>query len=213
MWPIRIVAMAVCVACASASAHALEAPREPLNFTVLRNGEPVGTHTLRFQRQSDGLSVAVDTNVVVKMALIPVYRFEHHGQETWQQDRLAALNSTTNDDGTHHTLKVAAGTAELRVDGDGVDTRLPPATLPASLWNRETVAQGTLMNTLDGRAMSVQVTDLGDETVTVHGQPRHARHYSMAGDLARELWYDPSGTLVQLRFKGKDGSDILYVLN
>lgn len=198
---------------ASASALAVEAPREALSFTVLRNGEPVGTHVVRFQNQADGLDVAVDTNVVVKMAMIPVYRFEHHGHELWQQDKLVSLVSTTNDDGDHHSLKVAAGSAALEVNGDGKASRMPAAAVPASLWNRATVAQATLLNTLDGHAMSVHITDLGDDTVTVHGQPRKAHHYSMAGDLARDLWYDGAGTLVQVRFKAKDDSDIQYVLN
>ncbi|HTH15335.1 MAG TPA: DUF6134 family protein [Magnetospirillum sp.] len=206
-------ALALPLVLASTAAVAVEAPHEPLSFTVLRNGEPVGTHVLRFQPQPEGVGVAVDTNVVVKMAMITVYRFEHHGQEVWNRDQLVSLNSTTNDDGDHHTLKVAAGSAGLDVNGDGKATRMPGATVPASLWNRATVAQGTLLNTLDGHAMTVKITDMGEDTVTVHGRSRPAHHYSMAGDLARELWYDGSGTLVQVRFKAKDDSDIQYVLN
>jgi hypothetical protein len=213
MSPFRLAALAVPLTLAAATASAMEVPREPLSFTVLRNGDVVGTHSIHFQPQADGVNVAVDTNVVVKMAMIPVYRFEHHGQETWSRGQLVALNSTTNDDGAKHTLKVSAAPGTLEVNGDDKPTRLPAVTLPASLWNRATVAQGTLMNTLDGHAMTVHISDLGDETVSVHGQPRHAHHYSMTGDLARELWYDGSGTLVQLRFKGRDDSDIQYVLN
>lgn len=205
--------LAMSLAFASSAAFAVEAPREPLSFTVLRNGEPVGTHVLRFQPQADGLNVAIDTKVVVKMAMIPVYRFEHHGQETWQGDHLVALNSATNDDGTHHTVTVAAGSAGLDVTGDGAAAHLAAPLLPASLWNRDTAAQSALLNTLDGHMMAVHITDLGGDRVTVHGQPRPAHHYAMAGDLARELWYDDSGTLVQVRFKAKDDSDIRYVLN
>lgn len=207
----RVFALALPVAFLATTALAAEP--DLLKFTVLRDGEAVGTHILRFQPQPDGLRVLVDTNVVVKMAMIPVYRFEHHGEETWQHDTLVALNSTTNDDGTRHTLKVAAGPAALDVNVDGSASHLPPRTLPASLWNRATTTQATLMNTLDGHAMTVDVADRGEDTITVHGQSRKARHYSMAGDLARELWYDGTGTLVQVRFKGKDESDIRYVLD
>lgn len=205
-------ALAASLFAVSTAAGAVELPRDPLSFTVLRNGEEVGSHSYRFQPDGDAVKVAIDTNVVVKMALIPVYRFEHHGQEVWQNGQLVALNSTTNDDGTHHTLKVAGGGAMLDVNGDGNAARLPAAMVPASLWNRATTGQTTLLNTLDGHAMAVRINDLGDDTVSVHGQPRRAHHYAMVGDLARELWYDGSGTLVQVRFKGKDDSDILYVL-
>lgn len=213
MRPLLLAALICSLASASTAAFALDAPREALSFTVLRNGEAVGTHVLRFEPKADGLGVAIDTNVVVKMAMIPVYRFEHHGQELWQSERLVSLTSTTNDDGTRHSLNVAAGGSALEITGDGAPSRLPAATLPASLWNRATTTQGTLLNTLDGRAMTVRIDDLGEDMVTAHGQPRRAHHYAMAGDLARELWYDAAGTLVQVRFKAKDGSDIRYVLN
>ncbi|OJX71802.1 DUF6134 family protein [Magnetospirillum sp. 64-120] len=184
----------------------------PLDFTVLRNGEAVGAHHLRFQPTSDnGLQVSVDTNVVVKMAMIPVYRFEHHGHETWKDGRLVALASETNDDGTHHVLKVDGGDGGLSVNGDGKTARLAE-TLPASLWNDETVKQSTLLNTLDGHAMAVRIADLGADRVAVGNHMVAAHHYAMTGDLSRELWYDASGTLVQVRFKAKDDSDIQYVL-
>lgn len=188
--------------------------RGPLSFTVLRNGEAVGSHVLRFQANpDDSFQVSTDTNVVVKVAMIPVYRFEHHGHEVWKEGHLVGLTSETNDDGTHHALKVAADGGGLAVNGDGnSDGRLPADTLPASLWNSGTVTRATLLNTLDGHAMAVHITDLGRDQVTVNGHSVPSHHYAMTGDLSRELWYDAAGTLVQVRFKGKDDSDIQYVL-
>lgn len=203
---------AVVLACMSSAAFAQPRMPDSLNFTVLRNGDAVGHNTLTFRNDAKGLDVTVDTNVVVKIMIIPVYRFEHHDEEVWRDGHLIALSSTTNDDGTHHHLKVAADGTGLEVNGDDKASRLPPSLLPASLWNEATVRQATLLNTLDGRTMTVKVADLGSDTVMVHGQPRAARHYAVTGDLARELWYDADGTLVQVRFKAKDDSDILYVL-
>ncbi len=197
---------------AFAAAPAFAAPPDELDFAVLRNGEPVGTHVVRFHGGDGDLQITVDTNVVVKMAMIPVYRFAHHDDEVWHGGHLISLASTTNDDGTRHTLSVTRTDAALAVTGDGNATRLPPDTVPASLWNPATVGQDRLLNTLDGHAMAIQVADLGDDTVAVGGAPRPARHYRMAGDLARELWYDASGTLIKVRFKAKDDSDIEYVL-
>lgn len=202
------------VLCLVATAAAAEtAPRAPLSFTVLRNGEEVGSHVLRFQANPDhSLQVGVETNVVVKMAMIPVYRFEHHGRETWKDGHLVALNSETDDDGTRHTLSVADRDGALAVTGDGNSARAPQDTMPASLWNAGTVGRGVLLNTLDGHAMTVHIADLGEEKVAVAGHLVPAHHFAMTGDLARELWYDASGTLVQVRFKAKDDSDIRYVL-
>jgi len=213
MRPVSLALPIIALTLAAGAALAADGvPGNALSFTVLRNGETVGTHVLRFQPVDDAVRISADTNVVVKMAMIPVYRFEHHGNEVWRDGRLISLTSETNDDGTRHALKVAGGGGSLAVNGDGAVSHLPADTLPASLWNRRTVARGTLLNTLDGHAMTVQVADQGDDQVAVHGRTVVARHYAMTGDLSRELWYDADGTLVQVRFKARDDSDIRYVL-
>lgn len=217
MTPARSAALAAVLSLFATAAPGLAATPDPstdrqLRFTVLRDGDEVGHHTLSIHAGRDSTTVDVETKVVVRVALVPVYRFEHRDEEVWKDGRLVALSSKTHDDGTDHVLKVAAGRAELEVTGDGTTRELPPSTIPASLWNPATVRQGALMNTLDGHMMAVSVADLGPDTVPVRGQPRPAHHYVLTGELARELWYDGDGTLVQVRFRAKDDSEILYVL-
>jgi hypothetical protein len=65
---------------------------------------------------------------------------------------------------------------------------------------------------LTGKQMPVSVDNLGEEAIRAHGAETRALHYKVMGELQRELWYDRSGTLVQVKFKAKDASEILYVL-
>lgn len=187
-------------------------PPAQLAFTVLRDGSEVGSHTLRVRTDGGDTDVSVDTAVVVRIAMVPVYRFEHHGKEHWQGSQLQTLSSETNDDGTHHTVSAVLSGADLAVTGDGSTAHLAAATLPASLWTERAMHEASLMNTLDGHLMPVTVEDLGGETVHARGQEIPARHYRVSGELRREVWYDPQGLLVQMRFKAKDDSEIRYVL-
>jgi hypothetical protein len=207
----HVLAAALCTAL-SGAAQATQIPEQPLDFTVTRNGEAVGKHVVTFRRMEDGVAVDVSTNVAVKMAFITVYRFEHQGSELWRGDRLVSLRSTTNDDGTPHTLQVHATGSKLQIVGDGASSTADPPVIPASLWNNALVSEPHLLNTLDGRLMSVSTQELGEEQVSVRGRPARARHYVVRGELERELWYDALGTLVRVRFKGRDGSDIVYEL-
>lgn len=186
---------------------------QTMNFQVLRDGDAVGSNVIRFEESGERLRVTIDTNIVVKIALIPVYRFEHHGQETWQNGRLTSLQSQTNDDGTRHQLQASADGMGLAITADGKHSAMPATALPASLWNPGIVHQKELLNTLDGSDMSIHVADLGSENVLVRGRMRAARHYAVTGDLERELWYDDQGDLVRVRFKAQDDSKIEYVLN
>lgn len=183
-----------------------------LNFTVMREGDEIGSHRLVFNTGDDGLVVDIETDIAVKVMGIAFYRFEHEGRELWADGQLVSINSTTNDDGTDHRLNAVAEDGVLLVDGDARQEQEVASVIPASLWNHALVEQSVLLNTLDGSNMSVVVTEVGKEIVEANERNISATHYSITGGLNRELWYDAENILVQVQFEGGDGSEITYVL-
>lgn len=200
-------AFSVCI-----TTGALADSGETLRFAVIRGNEQIGTHTIEIRRRAEATDVSIATDVAVKMAFITVYRFEHTGSEEWSGSRLVSLHSVTNDDGTRHRLDVTAAADGLRVAADGKAERADPGIVPASLWNPALTRQSVILNTLDGSRMNVAVEDAGTERLSVRGRIEKARHYVIHGDLERQVWYDDAGRLVQVRFKAKDGSDVVYRL-
>jgi len=211
----NLAAAMIALACGMGAAWADIVPANGvLEFDVLRDGSSIGSHVYRFDQQGGALTVDIRTDIAVKLPLVDIalYRFEHQGREIWQDGKLVALTSKTNDDGKPHHLSVAARDDGLMVDGDAGAHASDPAIIPASLWNPAITAQAHILNTLDGRDMDVTVTDLGEEVVeTGHGKVM-ARHYSVRGDLERDIWYDAHQVLTQVRFKASDGSDVRYAL-
>jgi hypothetical protein len=187
------------------------APRR-LDFTVLRNGEAVGHNRIELARDGEDLTVSVETEVVVRIAFVPVYRFEHSGTESWRAGQLVRLSSTTNDDGTKHSLEVMSQGGRLHIECDGSASDIEAGLMPASLWNDGLVRQAALLNTIDGTRMPITVKRLGQEPVEVSHSTVTAEHYRIAGALSRELWYSQAGELVRVAFAGPDGSEIAYVL-
>ncbi len=194
------------------SRAALPGKAQRLDFTVLRNGDQIGHDIISLDPQGDTLTVDVETHIVVRVAFVPVYRFEHKGSEIWRDGRLVGLISRTDDDGTKHQLAVRGEGAGLRIDCDGKTSDSGQALIPASLWNIDLVRQSVLLNTLDGTQMNVRVEDLGPEPVEARHATIQARHYRVSGGLTRELWYADDGGLVRVAFSGSDGSHITYVL-
>lgn len=194
----RLLSIAVCLATALAlPAGAMSLPDGgSLRFDVLRKGKDIGDHSYRFSGNGVAFTVTVDTDVAVKVPLIrtKVYSFEHRSVENWKGGKLSKISSATNDNGEPY---------KLQTKGNG--------TLPASLWNEDIVRAKKLINTIDGKMMSVRVSDLGTEAVRVGGGTVNARHYRLSGDLARDLWYDDKGNLARVVFKADDGSTVTYV--
>ncbi len=194
----RLLSIAICLATGLAlPASAMSLPDSgSLRFDVVRKGKDIGDHSYQFSGSGNSFTVKVDTDVAVKIPLIraKVYSFEHHSVEKWNSGKLSSVSSTTNDDGEPHKLNTA---------GNG--------TLPASLWNEDIVKAKKLLNTIDGKTMSVRVSELGTEAVQVQGGKVNAHHYRLSGGLARDLWYDDSGNLARVAFKADDGSTVTYV--
>ena len=183
-----------------------------LEFDILRNGNAIGHHILQFEPNGKNLEVRVDAQVDYRLGFIPLYRFEHSATEFWHNDRLLTLTATTRDNGDDYNilLRPAGDRLQLSINGDTVSVE--PEIVPASLWNIAVVKQRLLLDPADGELMQVQTEDIGPETITVRGRPVAAHHYVMTGDFERDLWYDANGVLVQVRFKGDDGSEIRYGL-
>lgn len=184
-----------------------------LDFTVLRNGDDVGSHQISFHHNGDALEVDIRTRIAVKLAFITVFRFEHDGHEVWRGNRLVAMETQTNDDGDDHSLIVSAnGDGDLKIIGDGKESTVKGSFIPASLWNPTFLESKELLNSLVGTELAINVAYIGEEPVEVDGRQVSAKHYSMTGEFERELWYDKDWQLVKIAFKGQDGSDIQYVL-
>lgn len=212
----RTIATVLSVAASLAAFDAL-AESQSLNYTVLRDGKPIGTHAFTINHDGAATQVDVTTDIKVQMLFVTAYKFKHASTEVWNGGQLTSLTSATDDDGTPKELSVKAENGGLTVDSKvkGQDRRqfAGAASVPASLWSAEVVKQSALLNTLDGQMMSIRVEDLGVETVDASGAKVEAHRYGIRGELTRDLWFDAQGRLVRMLFPDKTSSEIVYALN
>jgi len=210
---IRSVAVAMATVIASAS---WQAQAKTLDFTVFRDGSDIGTHSYAISENGDETLVEVTTDIKVKVLFVTAYKFIHASKEVWKNGNLVQLNSTTDDDGTTKALNVKAQGGQLTADSvvQGQDRRQTAdvGVVPASLWNKDIVQQSAVLNTLDGTLMNISVEDLGSDEVEAGGAKVAAHHYSITGELTRELWFNGTGDLVRVRFPDKTGTEIVYAL-
>ena len=181
-----------------------------LNFAVTRNGDRIGTTTVRLQRDGRQLLADIATQIQVKIASITVYRFEQRETERWLDGKLVGLNAITNDNGTINRVSVARNGDKLSINADGKVTEIDAAIVPASLWNAQLVKKTIALNSKDGSIMPISVIDHGKEQLVLQGRPTTAHHYSIKTNLPHDVWYDEDHRLLKVELRGSDGSKILY---
>jgi Family of unknown function (DUF6134) len=181
-------------------------------FDIVRGSDKIGTDTVDIEHQKDTTTVKVKTDVSVKVMFIEAYRYEHSCDETWKNGQLVSFKSRTNDNGTKHSIDVKAASDKLSMEADGKHSELPKTAAPASLWSIDVIHQTETFDPDTGKRLSMKVTDLGEETLTLHGAQHQTHHYKIAdtleGEFARELWYD-GDALVRTKIIGSDNSVII----
>lgn len=173
---------------------------EILKFAVTRDGSPLGVVMERFGAGADEAVAEVYINFVVSFAGIALYRYEHRSRERWRGGRLAALDTVTNDDGTHQAVTARAGSGGLRVEGARGSLTAPADILPSSYWHPRFVDQNRMLDSQLGRIVEFTITPAGSATVTALGRPVETERYAMRGDIDLDIWYDADRVWQKMSF-------------
>ena len=87
-----LLAGAAAIASGRTAHAALPVPSgNKLNFRLMRHGAPIGTHMMTFRGDGDVLIVDIAVDVLVKFGPIPLVRYAHRNQETWQHRPLGGI--------------------------------------------------------------------------------------------------------------------------
>ncbi len=183
----------------SADAHAALYPAVT-QYDITRNGKNVGTHTLTFNQTSDRLTVDVESNIVVTVLKVPVFRFNYTANEVWKEDQLISLTARTNRAGD---ITTASLSDEAAVSVEHASNH----------WNPDVLNAKVVFNTLTGNLSQVMIESLGAETLEANGESVISAHYRYSGDIQADVWYDSEQRWIKLQFKGDDGSNIVYTAN
>lgn len=183
---------------------------ERMQFSVARNGTPVGTHTVEFRRQGQDLIVDTLFDIEVKLLFVTAYRFRYQATDRWRDGCLVDMQVSVDDDGQRTDLTARLDNDRLKVTGPAGIVSAPAEIYPTHHWNAGVVGSEVILNTITGNLGAVRMLDRGVAPVPINGQLLPARHFAYTGDLENEVWYDPQGRWVKMRFKGKDGSTIEY---
>ena len=186
---------------------------QDLRFRVMRDGSPIGEHSVTFQKVGDRLLVATRVDVAVKVLLFTAYRFKHQAKETWHSGRLLSVESTTDDNGTLLQVVGNAATDGFRMIGEQGPSLVPPQLLTSnSLWNSRIIGESRLIDVQRGGEIGLVTRKLGDEQVaTPQGRVRASRYQLITPYYAGSVFHDTDGRWVKALLELK-GESIEYVL-
>ena len=193
-----LLLIAVTLCAAINSAHANLSHANPTNanspmewkFRVFLDEREIGFHDFRVSDLGATRQVEVQASFDVRFLFVSAYRYRHQNIETWDNNCLLKLESSTNDNGA--SLRVA-GTVQhdaFLVRTDSGQSELGPCPMSFAYWNPEFLKAKTLLNAQTGILERVTVTPRGEETIAYGGEDLRANRYDLSVQ-GREisLWY------------------------
>jgi hypothetical protein len=170
-------------------------------YDVFVKNKPVGNVSIRISQAPDGTTTeCTDTSVEAKFLFV-TYRYEFHGKEIWQSDRLVQIDGRTNDNGTPLQVQAAVDSQRSRIEVQGKEPRSgPPLAMTENYWRlpsaAATAGNFSVIEPDTGIVRTTRLQYIGADSVTVEGRPIACNHYRLTGEAAAELWFDGQGRLV-----------------
>jgi len=181
------------------------------NFRVFLDDSEVGTHTFRVVDANGERRVESDARFTVKFLFIDAYTYDHRARERWTGNCLKTIEARTDDNGDHYTVR-----GLRRDDGFELATAqgrvaVPGCVMSFAYWNPDMLRQPQLLNAQTGELIEVRTETLGEESITVRGQPVLAQHYVLHAPKFRiDLWYAADRRWVQLESRTDSGRLLRY---
>lgn len=182
-------------------------PQGTFIYTISRDGTPIGQQRLEFVNDGEKLRVLSHTELEVTLLGLSLYGFKQQIEEVHFGGKIISLISDADDDGTERKVSLALQGNLLMGEYNGNDRALDPQLTTSLFWQKPSMGDTQVIDTLRGRKRDVSVKDLGTETIALPVGRVEAQHYRLTGDWKRDLWYDANGVLVAGELV-KDGATV-----
>ncbi len=182
------------------------------HYTVLRDGEAIGTHRVTVSPEGRDLKVEAETDLEVTFGPLTFYRMEHLRHEVWRDGELEEMTAYTNKNGDVYNIAITREPQGYKRVINGRTDRFEPSMKLLTLWHEDLFRYSTFLSPMEDKTYQISVDFVAADKIDLLDRTVDAFVYRMSGDTNRELWYDAEGHIMKVRLLDHS-STIEYVLD
>lgn len=208
-----ISALGVCAAFSAAAFENAHAATQVLTYNVEHpTYGNIGTYTNTVSQTGKNADVRTDLHIAVKMIGIPMFHQDASRNEQWQDQRLVAFRSQTDDNGTNiNVTGKADGTNFVINSSTNGNLTAPQQVHPSNPWAPFVLQTDVMMSTKTGKISPVIVKDTGEVMATFDGRQMRVHQWFVDDDKHQVVWIDARGVVVAFQTV-EQGAAINFVL-
>lgn len=181
-------------------------------FTVWLDDTPIGYHQVNINREENRKTVHTQAKFDVRILFIPVYSYNHETRESWEDNCLVNIASTTDDNGDDYFISSMQKEQQLALETQDGTTSLDGCVRTFAYWDIELLKSERLLNTQTGEYQSVSVIDMGVGLLSVDAEQIEARHFRLVcEDMTIDLWYTDEMRWLALESVTESGAVLRYL--
>lgn len=168
---------------------ALAATSASRRFTILRDGDAIGEHSLDAVQNGDKFEIDITIRIAVKILGVTAYRYELDNREVWQGGKILSVDTKVNDDGTDDFAKIRRAGGGLEVTGSRFSGPVPAEAVTTSYYSSNFVQRSPWVSTQSGAPLDIAIKPEG-----------RANWWQVTGELETRLGYDGRGEWMACEF-------------
>ncbi|KAA9134198.1 hypothetical protein F3N42_01245 [Marinihelvus fidelis] len=187
---------------------------ESLHFQVYLDDREIGHHRFDVHAEGDTTRVHIEARFEVSWWVLTAYRYRHDNVETWQDDCLMALQSSTDDDGDEHRVDVRHAEGAVAISrAQGSDYTLQGCARTFAYWDVDALRSGPMINAQTGETVDVTVSQAMPDRLALNGDEVVAERRELNwSDGEITVWHTPDdGRWIGLQAPAPGGRTIRYV--
>jgi hypothetical protein len=168
-------------------------PIKDYKFRVLREGSEIGSHAISFEDGGGRSIVRTRIRLAVRVAFITAFRYEHDGEEAWENGQIVSLRTRTHDNGPDYAVLGNREANGFRVVGPDGPFVTAPSLLPSSaVWHPDYVRQTAIINVEQGGEMGLSTRKMDTEPLPGAGGQMAQKFRMVTPHCGGFVWYDGS---------------------
>ena len=194
------------------------ADTEQREVAILIDGKEAGTSQVNITVEADGTTV-VTANAQAKYVhlLLPCF-FKVESTESWKNDKLTSLKSTTVDNGRKTEIAATSDGTRLAIKLNHRDLIGSADAWPSSFWKlpdpRFHNKSIPVLETDTGKEYTCQLQYVGTEMLTFINQPQSCYHFKVTGGpYPVDVWFDRYHRLVRQEFVDSGHKTIVQLVS
>jgi len=182
-------------------------------FKVFLDDMEIGHHHFKVSSNNEQTYINSDARFDVKFLFITAYTYLHSNSETWRNDCLQTINSSTDDNGDEQFVRGEYKQSAFLVKTPDGNKQLDGCVRSFAYWEPELLSSKKLLNVQTGEHVDVDIQSLGVSTITVRGIAVEANHYRLNNEkFSIDLWYSRNKEWLALESTTESGARLRYLV-